>query len=515
MELTSKQFVLMFSLLVLTASVGAVEDGPLHKAVGTGGKAAIEALLAGGANVNSRGAYGYTPLGTAAALGEKEIAELLLAKGADVNARTLYGQTPLHSAAYHGRLGIAELLLAKGADINARDKEGITPLHQAAARGKKDVVALLLTKNADVNAKDKNESTPLHLAAFEGNKDIFELLASMGANINAKDANGDSPQQVAANREKKDKVPSAYDIPLFAAVRKGDKVEVQTLLAKGANADAKGVDGYTPLMLADNKAIAELLLAKGATVNAKDNYGYTPLHRAAQRGRKEIVELLLIKGADINAKYIKSIGGRTPLHEALIHSHKDVVALLLAKGAAVSDKDTYGETPLETAESRKEKDLVEVLQQHQVIQAGLLEDLIKNQPRAALGQLTTRLSENPKDISTRRLIIKLSSELKPSPAIPEEARKHFVEGTAIVKAAKSPAQQTLAAQSFTEALKVAPWWGDAYYNLGIAQELAEQYNEAEQAFSFYLLSNPSAAEKREVQDRIYALSAKRKLSGAK
>ena len=70
-------------------------------------------------------------------------------------------------------------------------------------------------------------------------------------------------------------------------------------------------------------------------------------------------------------------------------------------------------------------------------------------------------------------------------------------------------------QSFTEALKVAPWWGDAYYNLGVAQELAEKYDEAEQAFNFYLLSNPSETEKREVQDRIYGLSAKRKLMGVK
>lgn len=84
-----------------------------------------------------------------------------------------------------------------------------------------------------------------------------------------------------------------------------------------------------------------------------------------------------------------------------------------------------------------------------------------------------------------------------------------------MKAAKNPAQQALAAQSFTEALTVAPWWGDAYYNLGVAQELAEQYNKAEQAFTFYLLSNPGDQEKREAQDRIYALSAKRKLLGEK
>ncbi|MCR4299388.1 MAG: hypothetical protein NUV75_11695, partial [Gallionella sp.] len=90
---------------------------------------------------------------------------------------------------------------------------------------------------------------------------------------------------------------------------------------------------------------------------------------------------------------------------------------------------------------------------------------------------------------------------------------HFVEGTAIVKAAKSPAQQALAAQSFMEALEIAQWWGDAYYNLGVAQELAKKYDEAEQVFNFYLSSNPGKTKQREVQDRIYGLAAKRKLSG--
>ena len=118
------------------------------------------------------------------------------------------------------------------------------------------------------------------------------------------------------------------------------------------------------------------------------------------------------------------------------------------------------------------------------------------------------MSIDDNEVATLRLF-------KPAPAIPEEARKHFVEGTVIVKAAKNPAQQALAAQSFTEALKVAPWWGDAYYNLGAAQELAEKYDEAEQAFKFSLLGNPSEQQKRETQDRIYALGAKRRLSGAK
>lgn len=269
---------------------------------------------------------------------------------------------------------------------------------------------------------------------------------------------------------------AADDSSLFEAVKKGDKAAVEVLLAKGADANTKDTNGRTPLHWAaiyGNKDIAELLLAKGADVNAKDTDGWTPLHRAAYWDRKNIAVLLLVHGADVNAK---ERDGWTPLHRA-----------------------TYW---------GKKEDMVELLEEHSLKQA-------RGNPRAAFLELTTQLKNKPSDTVTRRLIIKLASELKPAPAIPEEARKHFVEGAAIVKAAKNPAQQAIAAQSFTEALKIAPWWGDAYYNLGVAQELAEKYDEAEQALNFYLLSNPGETEKREVQDRIYALSAKRKLEGVK
>lgn len=270
---------------------------------------------------------------------------------------------------------------------------------------------------------------------------------------------------------------------------------VLTFLALTACAHA--ADG-SPLFAAINRRdIAEVkaLLANGTDVNARNDYGQTPLRSVfsgyegpqAMKENKDIAELLLAKGADVNAK---DRSGETPLHYAVIFENDDAADLLV---------------------------------EHMLKQA-------RRDPRAALVQLTAELRGKLAIASTpygqqksilslndynRRLIIKLASELKPAPAIPEEARKHFVEGTAIVKAAKNPAQQSIAAQSFTEALKIAPWWADAYYNLGAAQELAEKYNEAEQAFNFYLLSNPSEKEKREVQDRIYALSAKRKLLGAK
>ena len=135
-------------------------------------------------------------------------------------------------------------------------------------------------------------------------------------------------------------------------------------------------------------------------------------------------------------------------------------------------------------------------------------------PHEQLQQLTIQLQQTPTDNILRERIIKLGAEIKPVPAVPEEARRSFVEGANIVKLAKDAGSQKFAIGSFNEALNIAPWWGDAYYNLGVAQELAEQYDKAEQAFTFYLLSNPDATEQREVQDRIYQLSAKRKLVGS-
>lgn len=53
----------------------------------------------------------------------------------------------------------------------------------------------------------------------------------------------------------------ADDSLLFEAVKKQDKAEVEMLLVRGADVNARGVDGYTPLMRAAKKDIAGLLLS--------------------------------------------------------------------------------------------------------------------------------------------------------------------------------------------------------------------------------------------------------------
>jgi tetratricopeptide (TPR) repeat protein len=256
-----------------------------------------------------------------------------------------------------------------------------------------------------------------------------------------------------------------------------------------------------------NKAEVEVLLARGADVNVKDHRGRTPLFFAAanKAGTKDMVELLLARGADINAK---DVDGETPLHYAPFSRQKDIVELLLIKGADVNAKSNSGHTPLDNSQmlNNANPDVWDLLEDYVVKKAKKTQEVF--------GQFSQQLKNKPSD-STRRLLIKFASEMRPTPAIPEEARKHFVEGTAVVKAAKNPSQLAIAAQSFKAAIRIAPWWGDAYYNYGVTTELAEEYDEAEEAFKFYLASNPGETERRDVQDRLYALSAKRKLLGVK
>lgn len=75
--------------------------------------------------------------------------------------------------------------------------------------------------------------------------------------------------------------------------------------------------------------LAELLISKGANVNAAGHKGWTPLASAAYSGYKDLAELLISKGANVNAVDKK---GRTPLDLANYSHHKDLADLLIKHG---------------------------------------------------------------------------------------------------------------------------------------------------------------------------------------
>lgn len=132
-------------------------------------------------------------------------------------------------------------------------------------------------------------------------------------------------------------------------------------------------------------------------------------------------------------------------------------------------------------------------------------------PRETLNQHIADLRQNPDDNGLRAQIIRSALALDPQPLIPEEARRHFVRAVTIQKDARNETDAELAAREYREALLLAPWWGDAYFNLGVAAQTANLFDEAIHAFRLYLLTQPSPDDARDAQDRIYAVEAKKDL----
>ena len=156
---------------------GPCGDGePLHSAIWSGHVAAVELLLAAGADVDAT-RYGISPLHMAT--GDVALVDLLLSAGAHVDAKdtdgSAYGRTPLHFAALDS-VEAVEMLLARGADANAEDTEGSTPLHLAADEGQVAAIETLLAAGADPNVPDADGRSPLDRAAAAGHTRAVEKL---------------------------------------------------------------------------------------------------------------------------------------------------------------------------------------------------------------------------------------------------------------------------------------------------------------------------------------------------
>ena len=311
--------ILAVCVIVGPSILTAVSDEALIDAARGEDPAAVTALLAEGAGVNTRQADGATALAWAAMRSNTDIAELLLNAGADPDLANALGVAPLSLAIQNGSAAMVRLLVENGADPNVARENGETALMTAVRMGQVKVMRLLLDHGAAVNAREnKFGQTALMWAA--GNPAAVRLLLHRGADVRVTTRTWDVKYTIYIPWTftlGKTGIPWNHDgdysskkggqNALFFAVQNRDLESARVLVDAGLDVNSMVADGTTPLLASlykwvplDGKfvpargrrpassqkfgadlATARFLLDRGASATGADSAGYTPLHGAA------------------------------------------------------------------------------------------------------------------------------------------------------------------------------------------------------------------------------------------
>jgi ankyrin repeat protein len=376
--------------------------------------------------IDSRDEEGNSPLHWAAASGfaelgsdPEELVAALVAAGAEVNTKNCHGMTALDRVVIHGCEAAAVALLDAGAEINVlfgirsedyefldelfeddptaihwRDpRDNQTLLHLAVKwDSSQEMVEYLLTHGArDVLEVPRRltygNMTPLLSAISMKRYEVAEVLVRGGANVNAC---------------KHDSWQSGYDwrcSALFDATLNDRIGLLELLIEHGANANELSKSGRSLLHLVKSGAAAEVLLRAGAKVDIVANCWWSPcwspLDAAIEDGRLEVARILVQQGAKPDFYYHVLIGdlalvskmldkapdlvnrlryhcdedepltppvllpdamevptgsiGGTALHFACKAGNPNMVELLLKRGADANSTTLEGWTPLHDA----------------------------------------------------------------------------------------------------------------------------------------------------------------------
>lgn len=177
---------------------------------------------------------------------------------------------PLCLAANAGSAGILRALLAEGEDPRGRDVAKRTALERAALVGSEEAIDVLLGAAPDFvddAATEGERITPLMRAAGQGHLRVVAALVSAGSSV-------DLPRL------------DTGETALHMASQRGRAGCVAKLLAARADANARDLDGRTPLHHAatgrglldsfeGKPEVAKLLIEAGADISAKDKQGRT------------------------------------------------------------------------------------------------------------------------------------------------------------------------------------------------------------------------------------------------
>jgi tetratricopeptide (TPR) repeat protein len=221
--------------------------------------------------------------------------------------------------------------------------------------------------------------------------------------------------------------------------------------------------------------VINLLLDRGANIEAKSVDGQTALHRAAFRDRPDAIKALLARGANIQAM---DNHASTPLSFALeclrgFERHRS--------GFACNSLSCQQSLDLILADKR------EVVR--------VLEEALVQHPPATFAGYVADLQNHPRDRARRDHVVQLAAALPTPPPIPDEARRIYDRASVLIKQANAPAELAQPIILLREAVNFAPWWGDAYQSLSRELELTGQYDLALKNLGYFIELNPPEAER--------------------
>jgi ankyrin repeat protein len=136
-------------------------------------------------NHEVRDRQGRTRLHFAALSGDSAAVEELVAAGADLDSADSNGFTPLHLAAQEWNFHVAQMLLEAGAEVDRKNRYGNTALSVAVfnSRGRGELISLLRIHGADPLSENASGQTPLGLARLIANYDVAQYFADLEDSI--------------------------------------------------------------------------------------------------------------------------------------------------------------------------------------------------------------------------------------------------------------------------------------------------------------------------------------------
>jgi ankyrin repeat protein len=244
---------------------------------------------------------------------EYEAADYLMTKLAlTIEPAVIDKENWLSFTTHYKSPALDEKIISLGADVrHVTDSNKLEPIVYAILDNNHSLLNRIVEKNKTFSQDELDNY--FHLACQRGAFNCLAILKQEGANIDAVGITGNTP--------------------LLSAIENGQEITATRLIDLKANVHAKNINDVTPLILATSKQFKSIvieLLNEEADVNYMPYLGDSALMIASRFGDKEIIKELFKKKPDTE---LKNHNDQTAMDIAIELNQKESIQLLQENGA--------------------------------------------------------------------------------------------------------------------------------------------------------------------------------------